>query len=642
MDGESAREPHGIETPRQFSSKRSKALYQTTLLLVIVFILSGLATYFIYSRSQNRLINKGEDKLIQNEAYNTRTSTSFVMEYMLSLDVRKVQGSTPQVVIEAVKQGQLTKGQEYMNDQLSKMAEAEFFGLKDAMLIMPPSEFNPHAVVIAASDDSLINDWEVPSQLTEAIENGDPYFLMDEDLPELGLTGKSLILIKEVSIPSTGLKAAFVAARPMDEDIASLNQFFSAKGNHGKFVMMMTTGISIVIIILLTVIFLSYLIRRRIVRPMGELSAAAEQIKEGNLDVEIDVRKGEEFQGLKVAFRTMIENLHMIISLDHIEGDVQEMKRSTGYEHKERTGPRRSRIPYYITSFVLVMFIASGLVSFFTFNRIQKRIIDESIGRMIQNSSDGFASGSIYLNDILTPTIVEKMSEEGIKEPTPSELFNQIINGEISDYHRFYDRLTKGLVDNGVLGLEEILVIAVSDLIPEGATVAISSDESLVFRWKVPDYLIQAIKNDVTYLYMKDGVPELGLEGEHIIALHTAKAPLIIDSYLGIKSMHEEVSDMESFYASEKRNTYIPLILVILFTLIALILATFLALSFLIRRNITRPIDELSAAAEQVMEGNLDVEISVQKGEELEGLKTAFREMVESFRKLIARAVGEE
>ena len=79
---------------------------------------------------------------------------------------------------------------------------------------------------------------------------------------------------------------------------------------------------------------------------------------------------------------------------------------------------------------------------------------------------------------------------------------------------------------------------------------------------------------------------------------------------------------------------------VVVGTLIVLVLLTFLALSFLIRRQITRPANDLSAAAEQIMDGSLDVEIPIREGEELESLKHLFREMVEGFRMLIARATS--
>jgi nitrogen fixation/metabolism regulation signal transduction histidine kinase len=106
--------------------------------------------------------------------------------------------------------------------------------------------------------------------------------------------------------------------------------------------------------------------------------------------------------------------------------------------------------------------------------------------------------------------------------------------------------------------------------------------------------------------------------------------------------MHEEIAEMRGFYDREKHDIYLMMILVMAAAVIAFILLTFLAMSFLIRRNITRPVEELSAAVRQVMQGDLDVEIPVREGEELEGLKRAFREMVESFRMLIARSTGKD
>ena len=50
-------------------------------------------------------------------------------------------------------------------------------------------------------------------------------------------------------------------------------------------------------------------------------------------------------------------------------------------------------------------------------------------------------------------------------------------------------------------------------------------------------------------------------------------------------------------------------------------------------------LEELSEAAGRVMQGDLDVEIAVREGEDLAGLQRAFREMVESLRRLISRSV---
>jgi len=109
----------------------------------------------------------------------------------------------------------------------------------------------------------------------------------------------------------------------------------------------------------------------------------------------------------------------------------------------------------------------------------------------------------------------------------------------------------------------------------------------MIHEWQVPDDILEVIEDGGGYFYGENGFPDIGLEGP---------------------------------YAS----------------------ISFFVLSYLIRRRITEPIDELAAAAEEVVQGNLEVEVKVHEGGEFEGLERAFKEMVESFRKYIARSTGEE
>ena len=106
--------------------------------------------------------------------------------------------------------------------------------------------------------------------------------------------------------------------------------------------------------------------------------------------------------------------------------------------------------------------------------------------------------------------------------------------------------------------------------------------------------------------------------------------------------MAEKIASINKFYDEERNKINLMLWETMLISIVVAILITFFVLSYLIRKRITEPIDELFAAAEEVMEGNLDVQIEVKEGEEFEGLKRAFKEMVESFRKYIAESVGEE
>ena len=69
-------------------------------------------------------------------------------------------------------------------------------------------------------------------------------------------------------------------------------------------------------------------------------------------------------------------------------------------------------------------------------------------------------------------------------------------------------------------------------------------------------------------------------------------------------------------------------------------LITFFILKRMIYKQITQPIDELTAVAGEVMDGNLDLEIDIREGEEFETLKRAFLEMLESILTVVNKSIG--
>ena len=105
--------------------------------------------------------------------------------------------------------------------------------------------------------------------------------------------------------------------------------------------------------------------------------------------------------------------------------------------------------------------------------------------------------------------------------------------------------------------------------------------------------------------------------------------------------MHDEIAAINDFYKEDKRTTNLILLLMVIGSILVIALITFFVLSYLIRTRITHPIDELSAAAAQVLEGDLDVHITIRSGEEFEQLKRAFQAMVEEWRKLLNRSLDE-
>jgi methyl-accepting chemotaxis protein len=200
------------------------------------------------------------------------------------------------------------------------------------------------------------------------------------------------------------------------------------------------------------------------------------------------------------------------------------------------------------------------------------------------------------------------------------------------------------MIDTGFHGLRMVLMIAAASQFMPEALVWASNDEGLIYSWEVPEYILTAIEEGTPYILMEDGIPELGLEGYHIITFNEMPDPLglgVSFTNMGVKSMHEEIAAINDFYNQERKRVNLYLAIIILCTIALVVLITFFFLNYLIRKQITRPVEELSTAAEQVMQGNFDVQVSIQAGEELESLKRAFNEMVESFRKYLTKPVDQ-
>ena len=115
-----------------------------------------------------------------------------------------------------------------------------------------------------------------------------------------------------------------------------------------------------------------------------------------------------------------------------------------------------------------------------------------------------------------------------------------------------------------------------------------------------------------------------------------------VAGYVGIKPMDEEIASINDFYSEESRKTSLTLGLVVGISILVVILISFFVLSYLIRKRITEPIEELASSAGEVMDGNLDVDVKVHEGGDFANLERAFKEMLESIRKMIAKSVGGE
>lgn len=79
---------------------------------------------------------------------------------------------------------------------------------------------------------------------------------------------------------------------------------------------MLLVVVAALIVIAISYLYFSYLIRREITKPIEELEQVATEVMDGNLDVELEVREGEEFENLKRSFMAMVESIRSIIGRD--------------------------------------------------------------------------------------------------------------------------------------------------------------------------------------------------------------------------------------------------------------------------------------------------------------------------------------
>ena len=299
----------------EFKSKRSKILYQITILIVVVMIASGLATFFLVRSSQEKLIDKSIDKVIATESENLSNAFDYIISTVVISQSERLNVQDEAAFFASILREEITELQRWAIEQYQAMVETGFFGMEYVILILPPSQYIPEPFILAANDEGLVYDWEVPDYMVAALEEGESYMLMEDGVPELGLSGAQLVLFSTSPSPfKADYDITHISVIPMQEKIDSINAFFDSERNGISLTLGLVVLISIIVIVLITFFVLNYLIRKRITEPVDELAAAAEEVMKGNLDVDIAVHEGGEFEGLERAFKEMVESFRKYIA----------------------------------------------------------------------------------------------------------------------------------------------------------------------------------------------------------------------------------------------------------------------------------------------------------------------------------------
>ncbi|OFW55351.1 MAG: hypothetical protein A2Y75_10535 [Candidatus Solincola sediminis] len=310
---------------------------------------------------------------------------------------------------------------------------------------------------------------------------------------------------------------------------------------------------------------------------------------------------------------------------------MAEKKNTKGIRFRKK----RSIILYQIAGLVAVVLLISGVATFFLIQKSENRLINKSIDKQIETEANNMVSALNYI----TEAMVE--STFAITEANAQQINSDIAQKKMTDVQRAGDQVAKAMVDAGSFNLENLSVIVPPTAFTGAAYVIVSSDESLVYEWKVPDYIVQAMQSETPYLLRKEGVPELGLEGAQLIILQAQEisfAPGFNLFVVSVVPMQEKIDSINAYYNKERGNVSLTMGLSVFLSIIAVVIIIFFLLSYLIRKRITQPIDELSATAEEVMRGQIDVDVKVHEGGEFQGLESVFKEMLDSLRNLVTRS----
>jgi len=161
-----------------------------------------------------------------------------------------------------------------------------------------------HAVLINATGDILFH---------QGIEPFTEKFYNEKKLQELFLSGKKWVVLFK---PHSHKEEMFVAFAKVESPFLEANgvHWYVFVDQSKKEIFAPLWRITLILEIIGVVFFLiflwlGYVLSGRLVRPLRDLSRAADEIRKGNWDYPIDVRSGDEIQELAESFRYMVGHL---------------------------------------------------------------------------------------------------------------------------------------------------------------------------------------------------------------------------------------------------------------------------------------------------------------------------------------------
>ncbi|MBN1289736.1 MAG: HAMP domain-containing protein [Actinobacteria bacterium] len=618
---------------------------QITAVVLTIFIISSLAGLLAFRRSLDDMADNSKKKVVESVASLVSSSHDFVGRmavYLILLrsgapDYQQIEQDLHQTVGEGVE----TPVQQQVNDFLERMVSSGILDLDMCFYAFPPGAGTDEKAVIAASSDRKDIGEPVPDEVAALIDSDRNYRLFENGIPEMGLKGEYLVTSYKLTDEGSDKTILwYFDFKPMGELLSSIDSFYSKESRAAMLWLGLVMGLSIVGLIVISFFALGRMIKNRITGPIEELSAAADMVIDGDMDVRLEIKPREEFSGLKRAFNQMISSISAIVSRT-VSGQAGEEPADKPAEEKALLKPR-STILFQVTALFTIVFIVSGAFFMLSIRSSMNSLVEKSKETLIE------AEGELVLSahDFGASLGMLLMSAGGIA-PFPANSVKQFAEAvpkrEVSEYQRATSEMFKMMIDGHLFDYAAVYCVLEPTHLNDDYLVVISSDEKFMYTTP-PREIVEFFEEDEdAFRFFPEGIPEMGMDQPILASCYknaSTSVPgadvLIVD----FKPMGEEVKAIDGFYNEESDKITLTMALVIGISILVMILITVLVLMYLIRKEITGPIDDLVVVANQVMEGDLDIQVKIRPGEELESLKVAFNKMIKTLSDLVEESMS--
>lgn len=652
---------HKIQKEEKGKKATFRISLQITAVALTIFIIASLVCLILYQRALGDMADSSKEKVVESTVSIINSSHYFVARMIMFLQVLRGEansyGQIEQGLQNALAENKEAPIQKNTNDLLKQMIDSDFLGFTLGYFTIPPASENENAVIAASSDKKYIGE-TVPDEVAAIAESKNNYYLFEEGIPEMGLEGQYLVTSYKLTEEDlSGLidqEAPDMASqisseevlwyfdfKPMGKLLSGIDDFYNKENRNAILMFCLAIGLSIIILITLSFSVLGYQIKKRVSGPIDELSTAAEKVIEGDMDVRLDIKKREEFSALKSAFNQMISTISGVISMalgEQERGDLKGGQEDKGDAGRTYLKPRSNLLIRIIVLFTIV-FICAGASYIVTIGRSMNSLVDKSKDTLIDSEGKLIMSGHKFGGDLatlLTSTQGQAYNPELIKE-----FLAALSNKTISNYQRYANEMLRMMVEGDLFGYKVVYITLPPGPLTKDCTVVFSSDEKYIYT-KPPKEIcgFYDIEGD-DYFFFKNGIPKMGFDEPYLTTCYKMPLSSLTNMELAIvdfKPMGDEVKAVDKFFNDETARLMINMGIVIGISILLLVFITALTLTYLIRKQITGPIEELVSVVDEVMEGNLDIQVQIRPGEKLESLKTAFNEMIKTLRDIIERS----